>query len=170
MCDQIEQELALGIQLNHINLVKIQSWVEVPGNGPSLVLELAGLSVHAVLDNSERNPSLPWTMRVKWLQDITRGIVELHALLPRSIIHRDLKAANIMLMKDLIVAKITDFRVAMTIDTFRSTSFAASSGVAGTMSFKAPETIDGQCSEKSDVYVFAVTGFEVCKGQYHMRT
>ena len=163
MRTKIEQELALGIQLNHKNLVKIYGVVEVPGYGPALVLELADRSLRSVLSDRAQFPSLPWSMRIQWLLGVASGMSQLHALLPKSIIHRDLKSANVLLSPDLTEAKITDFGVAMTLETLNSTLSAASGGGgAGTLAFKSPETFDGTYSEKSDVYAMGVTTYEVC--------
>ena len=82
------------------------------------------------------------------------GMTELHSLSPKSIVHRDLKAANILLSStDLTsaVAKVTDFGVAMTLVTVRSASSAGGGG-AGTLQLKAPEILKGKYSQKSDVY------------------
>ena len=156
---QIEKEVALGIQLNHPNVIKIYGVVEVPRLGPALVLELAHRSLRAVLDDTSVNVS--WKTGMKWLFDVACGMCELHSLLPRKIIHRDLKAANVLLNQDMTLAKITDFGVATTIDTFRST-LSVSGGAAGTMSFKAPESFAGEYSEATDVYAFGITIYEVC--------
>jgi len=162
MKKQIVQELALGVQLNHPNLTKIYGFVEVPQLGPALVLELASRSLRAVLDDTSR--IISWKMCLKWLSDIACGMRQLHSLLPKNIIHRDLKAANILLDEDMTVAKITDFGVAMTIDTLRSTASAGSGagGAAGTMAFKAPESFDGVYSVSTDVYAYAIMIYEVC--------
>ena len=40
---------------------------------------------------------LPWTRRLAWLSGIAAGMAELHAQLPNAIVHRDLKAANVLL-------------------------------------------------------------------------
>ena len=101
-------------------------------------------------------------MRIQWLLGVASGMSQLHALLPKSIIHRDLKSANVLLSPDLREAKITDFGVAITAETMNSALSAASSGGgAGTLAFKSPETFDGNYSEKSDVYAMGVTAYEV---------
>ena len=74
MRTKIEQELALGIKLNHKNLVKIYGVVEVLGYGPALVLELADRSLRSVLSDRAQFPSLPWSMRIQWLLGVASGM------------------------------------------------------------------------------------------------
>ena len=60
-------------------------------------MELArGGSLRDVLSNAEPG-TLPWPRRLAWLIGIADGMAELHALLPYPIVHRDLKAANVLL-------------------------------------------------------------------------
>ena len=160
---KIEEELALGINLVHPNLIRIYGILEVPQVGLALVLELAtGGSLRAVLDNETQ--ILPWVLRVRWSKDIAAGMVELHSLLPRAIIHRDLKAANIVLDNvdpTLATAKITDFGVAIAKATIQSTISAGSVRTAGTLAWNAPETFEGKYSAKSDVFSCGVVFFEM---------
>ena len=123
--------------------------------------------MRAVLDRARDGElSLPWKLRVQWLEQIARGMAELHSLLPSSIIHRDLKAANVLLSSaDLprAVAKVADFGVAAFVETVWASS--SGGGRKGTLSWNAPETFDGRYSEKSDVFAFAVLTFEVLSFQ-----
>jgi poly [ADP-ribose] polymerase 10/14/15 len=107
--------------------------------------------------------TLTWNIRENWLMEVACGMTELHSFLPMSIIHRDLKAANVLLSSNDLasaVAKVTDFGVAMTLETVRSSS-SAGGGVAGTLQWMAPETFKGNYSQKIDVYSFGVLGFEM---------
>ena len=61
------------------------------------VMELArGGSLRDLLSNATPQ-ALPWPRRMAWLIGIADGMAELHALLPQPIVHRDLKAANVLL-------------------------------------------------------------------------
>jgi serine/threonine protein kinase len=166
---QIEQELLVGQRLHHPNLTRLFGMVELPDRGPALVMELAaGGSLRNVLADRESHPDLPWLQRISWLRGVSEGMAELHSLLPRSIIHRDLKAANILLSTpDLATAvvKVADFGIALAMETVRATLSGGSGGMAGTLAWKAPETFRDRYSEKSDVFAFGVLCFEVVSRQ-----
>jgi len=101
-------------------------------------------------------------MRAKWLMEIAIGMAQMHALLPTRIIHRDLKAANVLLSAtdlDKAVAKVGDFGVAMAMETIKSTQSAG--GGTGTLAWMPPEAFRGKFSEKSDTFSFAVLMYEV---------
>ena len=69
------------------------------------MLELAGASLRSVLSDRARHPDISWALRVRWLCQICEGLQRLHSLLPRPLIHRDLKAGNVLLScADLSVA------------------------------------------------------------------
>jgi serine/threonine protein kinase len=79
-----------------------------------------GGSLRQALDRAHLGGiTLPWNMRAKWLMEIASGMAQMHDLLPTSIIHRDLKAANVLLSAtdlDKAVAKVGDFGVAMAME------------------------------------------------------
>ena len=64
--------------------------LEIPRQGLSLVLELAGGgSLRSVLTGTkERQEDLPWDRRVRWVTEIAAGVEKLHSLIPRPLIHR----------------------------------------------------------------------------------
>ena len=168
MRETIEKEVAVGVRLHHPCLVRMIGIIHSIQHGPCLVLELCqGGSLRAALDRARDGElSLPWKLRVQWLEQIARGMAELHSLLPSSIIHRDLKAANVLLSSAELpqaVAKVADFGVATFVHSVWSNS--SGGGRKGTLAWMAPETFDGQYSEKSDVFAFAVLTFEVLSFQ-----
>ena len=73
-------------------------------------LKLAdGGSLRQALDDTAA--PLDWPRRIGWMLGVARGLRTLHAQLPGAIIHRDLKAANVLLSTDRTVAKIADFEI-----------------------------------------------------------
>ena len=79
----------------------------------------------------------------------------------RGVIHRDVKPANIMLLKDGQV-KVTDFGIAKAV----SSSHTKSGIVLGTPNYMSPEQINGhQIDGRSDLFSLAVVFFELLTGQ-----
>jgi serine/threonine protein kinase len=127
-------------------------------------MELANGSLRDVLSDRRGYPTIAWSVRLRLLADIAQGMAKLHSLRPCAIIHRDLKAANVLLSSadlQVAVAKICDFGLAKAAETVRTTASASGGGMAGSLPWKAPETFRGKYTAKSDVYGFAVVGFEV---------
>ena len=108
------------MRLHHPNLVSLFGMLNHDDYGPVLVLELCpGGSLRQALDRAHSGGiTIPWNTRARWLMEIASGMAQMHALLPTSIIHRDLKAANVLLSSidlDQAVAKVADFGVAMAV-------------------------------------------------------
>lgn len=61
--------------------------------------------------DKEKSPSLDWTKRLRIITGIARGLLYLHEEAPERIIHRDIKASNILL-DDQLNPKISDFGLA----------------------------------------------------------
>lgn len=63
------------------------------------------------LTDEKKNPSLDWAQRFHIVMGIARGLLYLHEEAPERIIHRDIKASNILL-DDQLNPKISDFGLA----------------------------------------------------------
>ena len=95
---QILKEARLGLRLDHRHLIQLFGVLEIPQTGLVLVLELAaGGSLRAVLSDTDAHPEIGWDVRVRWMIGIAEGLQRLHELRPRPVIHRDLKASNVLL-------------------------------------------------------------------------
>ena len=104
--------LVLQQHLRHPNVVEMYGiFEEVPGkHNYMLAMELmTGGSLRAMLDSAT---SKPWRRRLAWLLDVAKGMCWLAGLLPNPIVHRDLKAQNVLLGPDARVAKVADFGLA----------------------------------------------------------
>ncbi|KAK4773293.1 hypothetical protein SAY87_028312 [Trapa incisa] len=111
----------------------------------------------------ERFVPLSWATRLKIIRGVASGLAYLHDLHPKRIIHRDIKASNVLLDRNF-EAHIADFGLARTIDASRT---HISTQVAGTTGYMPPEFKAGLAfaTVYSDVYSFGVLMFEVATGQ-----
>jgi len=108
-----------------------------------------------------------WRTRVKIAVGVARGLAFLHEEIRPPIIHRDIKASNILLDKDL-TPKISDFGLARLLP---ANATHVSTRVAGTLGYLAPEyAIRGQVTKKSDIYSYGVLLLEIVSGRCNTNT
>ncbi|XP_010541586.1 PREDICTED: probable receptor-like protein kinase At1g80640 [Tarenaya hassleriana] len=120
-------------------------------------------SLESQLHGPSRGSALTWHMRMKIALDTSRGLEYLHEYCHPPIIHRDLKTSNILLDSSFN-AKISDFGLAVT-----SSTKSNNIKLSGTIGYVAPEyLLDGQLTEKSDVYAFGVVLLELLLGRRPM--
>ncbi|KAH8937548.1 hypothetical protein BDL97_16G034400 [Sphagnum fallax] len=106
---------------------------------------------------------LDWPTRFKICVGIARGLTYLHEDLQPCIIHRDIKASNILLDNNLN-AKITDFGLARLFSQDQSHLFTDVK--VGTFGYMSPEYASyGELSTKVDVYSFGVLMLEIISGR-----
>ncbi|KAK8921667.1 putative LRR receptor-like serine/threonine-protein kinase [Platanthera zijinensis] len=105
---------------------------------------------------------LPWETRFEICLGIARGLAYLHEESSVRIVHRDVKASNILL-DDNLNPKISDFGLAKLYDDKKT---HISTRVAGTIGYLAPEyAMRGHLTEKADVFGFGVVALEVLSGR-----
>ncbi|KAL4562190.1 hypothetical protein LXL04_034388 [Taraxacum kok-saghyz] len=149
--------------LQHPNLVKLYGCC-VEEDQLLLVYEyLENNSLANALFGSNKNQiKLDWPTRFKICVGIARGLAFLHEESRLKIVHRDIKATNVLLDKDLN-PKISDFGLAR-LDEDEHTH--VSTRVAGTIGYMAPEyALWGHLSDKADVYSFGVVALEIVSGK-----
>ncbi|KAK9084982.1 hypothetical protein Sjap_025393 [Stephania japonica] len=119
--------------------------------------------VDAIELDKTRSTSLDWKMRYDIILGIARGVLYLHRDSRLTIIHRDLKASNILLDSKMN-PKISDFGMARIFGGDQSQ--ANTRRVVGTYGYMSPEyAMDGLYSIKSDVFSFGVLLLEVVSGK-----
>ncbi|XP_057949335.1 protein NSP-INTERACTING KINASE 3 [Malania oleifera] len=113
-------------------------------------------------DHIHGKPALDWSRRKRIALGTARGLVYLHEQCDPKIIHRDVKAANILLDEDF-EAVVGDFGLAKLLDHRDS---HVTTAVRGTVGHIAPEYLStGQSSEKTDVFGFGILLLELITGQ-----
>ncbi|EEC72800.1 hypothetical protein OsI_06491 [Oryza sativa Indica Group] len=112
-------------------------------------------------DYHHGKPSLDWNKRMRIAVGAARGLLYLHEQCNPKIIHRDVKAANILL-DESFEAIVGDFGLAKLLDRQES---HVTTAVRGTIGHIAPEYLStGQSSEKTDVYGFGILLLELITG------
>ncbi|XP_039001644.1 cold-responsive protein kinase 1-like [Hibiscus syriacus] len=161
-------EIKVISEIEHENLVKLYGCC-VEDNHRILVynyLENNSLS-QTLLGSGHSNIQFNWKTRTKICIGIARGLAFLHEEVKPYIVHRDIKASNILLDRDL-TPKISDFGLAKLIP---ANMTHVSTRVAGTIGYLAPEyAIRGQLTRKADIYGFGVLLIEIITGRCNTNT
>ncbi|KAK4804839.1 hypothetical protein SAY86_004656 [Trapa natans] len=157
--NQFVTEIATISAVQHRNLVKLY--------GCCIEKQLL---VYEYLENNSldqalygrRRLNLEWPTRYAICLGIARGLAYLHEDSRLRIVHRDVKASNILLDSDF-TPKISDFGLAKLYDDKKT---HISTRVAGTIGYLAPEyAMRGHLTEKADVFAFGVVVLEILSGR-----
>ncbi|KAK2400712.1 putative L-type lectin-domain containing receptor kinase S.5 [Trifolium repens] len=158
--------------LHHKNLVKLIGWCyESKDKELLLVYEFmpkGSLDKYLFNQSSELelqySKVLDWKTRNSVIRDVAQALDYLHNGCEKRVLHRDIKASNIILDLDY-VAKLGDFGLARTIQK-RNETHHSTKGIAGTPGYMAPETfLTGRATIETDVYAFGVLVLEVVCGR-----
>ncbi|XP_030929936.1 probable leucine-rich repeat receptor-like serine/threonine-protein kinase At3g14840 isoform X2 [Quercus lobata] len=156
-------EIGMISALQHPHLVKLYGCC-IEGNQLLLVYEYMENNslARALFGLEECQLKLDWTTRHKICVGIARGLAYLHEESRLKIVHRDIKATNVLLDKYLN-PKISDFGLAK-LDEEDNTHI--STRIAGTYGYMAPEyAMRGYLTDKADVYSFGVVTLEIVSGR-----
>ncbi|GAV63366.1 Pkinase domain-containing protein, partial [Cephalotus follicularis] len=153
-------ELGIIVHVDHPNIAKMIGY-GVEG-GMHLVLQL---SPHGSLASLLYGPKekLDWGIRYKIALGTAEGLFYLHEGCQRRIIHKDIKASNILLTEDF-EAQISDFGLAKWLPD--KWTHHTVSKVEGTFGYLPPEFfLHGIVDEKTDVYAYGVLLLELITGR-----
>uniref|UniRef100_N1QZW3 non-specific serine/threonine protein kinase n=1 Tax=Aegilops tauschii TaxID=37682 RepID=N1QZW3_AEGTA len=161
-------EIDVISNVKHPNLVELIGCC-VEGDNRILVYEyLENSSLDRALLGSNSDPAnFTWSVRSSICIGVARGLAYLHEEIPSPIVHRDIKASNILIDKNY-VPKIGDFGLAKL---FPDNITHISTRVAGTTGYLAPEYAwHGQLTKKADIYSFGVLVIEIVSGKSGSRS
>ncbi|EPS59620.1 hypothetical protein M569_15182 [Genlisea aurea] len=159
---EFQSEAKSLTRLQHRNVVNLLGYC-VHGGERLLVYEyVLNESLDKLLFKSNGGDLLDWKRRRDVIVGIAKGLLYLHDEAPVTVIHRDIKASNILL-DDKWCPKIADFGMSRF---FFGDETHVSTRIVGTYGYLAPEYFkNAHLSPKVDVYSFGVVVLELISGQ-----
>ncbi|KAK4843259.1 hypothetical protein QYF36_005966 [Acer negundo] len=157
---EFQAEVDFINRVHHRHLVSLVGYC-MSGDQRLLVYEFVPNKTLEFHLHGKGRPVMSWPIRMKIALGSARGLAYLHEDCQPKIIHRDIKAANI-LIDDSFEAKVADFGLAkFSLDT----DTHVSTRVMGTFGYLAPEyASSGKLTEKSDTFSFGVLLLELITG------
>ncbi|CAL5080890.1 unnamed protein product [Urochloa decumbens] len=160
---QFQAEVDILSTVVHRNLLRLRGFCMTPTERLLVYPYMANGSIASRLrERPGSEPPLDWQTRRRIALGSARGLSYLHDYCIPKIIHRDVKAANILLDEDF-EAVVGDFGLAKLMD-YKHT--CVTDAVSGTFGHVAPEYLStGKFSEKTDVFGYGVMLLELVSGQ-----
>ncbi|GMG99056.1 hypothetical protein Nepgr_000896 [Nepenthes gracilis] len=161
---EFQAEVETISQVHHKHLVSLVGYCTVEAER-LLVYEFVPNKTLEFHLHGIGQPVMEWGTRMKIAIGSAKGLAYLHEDCNPTIIHRDIKAANILLDFNF-EAKVSDFGLAKFFSNTNSSITHITTRVVGTFGYLAPEyASSGQVTDKSDVYSFGVMLLELVTGR-----
>ncbi|EXC18105.1 L-type lectin-domain containing receptor kinase VII.1 [Morus notabilis] len=151
-------------RLKHRNLVGLRGWCKREKGVFMLVYDYMenGSLDKRVYFECEESKMLGLEDRIRILKDVASGVLYLHEGWESKVLHRDIKASNVLLDKDMS-GRLGDFGLARM---HGHGQVASTTRVVGTVGYLAPEVVhNGRASAQTDVFGFGVLILEVMCGR-----
>ncbi len=154
--ERFRREGQLMCEHSHPNLMFVFEIIDHLSLGQVLIMPLASNSLDQMIE------AQPYPVMLRYFEDIVGGLEYLHG---SSIVHRDLKMSNVLIMPNGR-ARIADFGTLLEMERTH-TAITASNSFVGTERYAAPEQhLDPKnVDEKADVYALSIMAFEIVTGK-----
>ncbi|KAF6166862.1 hypothetical protein GIB67_026641 [Kingdonia uniflora] len=150
-------------RLKHRNLVALRGWSKKEKGSLILVCDyMENGSLDKRVFDCEERLMLSWEERIRVLKDVADGILYLHEGWEFKVLHRDIKASNVLLDRDMN-GRLGDFGLARI---HGHGQVVSSTRVVGTVGYMAPEIVrNGRASAQTDVFALGILILEVVCGR-----
>ncbi|XP_010910581.3 L-type lectin-domain containing receptor kinase IV.2, partial [Elaeis guineensis] len=160
MREFVAEIVSMG-RLRHRNLVQLLGYCRREGELLLVYEYMPNGSLDKFLFHGEQ-PALTWSQRFQIIKDVSSGLHYLHEGWEQVVIHRDIKASNVLLDREFN-GKLGDFGLARL---YSRGANPQTTHIVGTLGYLAPEiSMTGKATTSSDVYAFGAFLLEVACGR-----
>ncbi|KAL4188711.1 hypothetical protein AMTRI_Chr08g161790 [Amborella trichopoda] len=155
-------EIASVGRMRHRNLVQLQGWCRRRGDLLLVYDYMPNGSLDKYIFEPQEGSVLSWAQRYKVIRGVAAGLLYLHEEWEQVVLHRDVKASNVLLDADMN-GRLGDFGLARL---YEHGANAYTTHVVGTLGYLAPELSRiGRSTTKTDVYAYGALLLEVACGR-----